>query len=369
MNSQKRRLFLKQITFGTFFISLFAPLKSIMGFSKNTHPSWMQLLEIAKWCPTVHNLQPQKIKIVSKETALLYYDPTRLLPEGDPNSVFATVAMGIFIEHLSIAASCFNYKVDITQVFDNISIHKKNNTVFAKLQLSKRRNKEEIDSKLIKKRRTSRIKYDGTPISKSLVATIKNECEKFNNEFFYSSEKKLISIIKKINQEALFEDLDNDALREELNHLFRYNKKDAELKQDGLWAKCMGFAGALLKSVFQNHKKWEKGIRKHFLKETYISSFKGTASIGWFGGQFKNTDDYLNCGKMMARCWLLITKKGAYIQPFGSLVTNPKANKKINRAFTQPSTGKDIWMVFRVGYSKLPARSYRLETKDYLINL
>ena len=39
----------------------------------------------------------------------------------------------------------------------------------------------------------------------------------------------------------------------------------------------------------------------------------------------KNTEDYLNCGKMMARCWLLITKKKAYIQPFGSLVTNPNA--------------------------------------------
>ena len=71
---------------------------------------------------------------------------------------------------------------------------------------------------------------------------------------------------------------------------------------------------------------------------------------------------------MMARCWLLITQKGAYIHPFGSLVTNPKANKKINHAFTQPNKGKDIWMVFRIGYSKTPTRSYRLETNDYLIN-
>ena len=129
----------------------------------------------------------------------------------------------------------------------------------------------------------------------------------------------------------------------------------------------MGFSGVLLKSIFQNHEKWTKGISKILLKETYMSSFKRTSSIGWFGGDFKNTNDYLNCGRMMARCWLLITKEGAYIHPFGSLVTNEKANEKINAAFTQPTVGKEIWMIFRVGYSKTPTRSYRLETKNYLI--
>ena len=369
MNTKRRRSFLKQITCGAFFFTFLAPLRSIMGFSKKTPPSWMQLLEVAKWCPTVHNLQPQKIKIISEKSALVYYDPKRLLPVGDPKSIFATVTMGIFIEHLSIAASHFNYKVEITKVFDDISIRKKNNTVFAKIKLSRRRDKEEIDSGLIKKRRTSRINYDGKPISNYLINTIKKESARFNNEFFCSSNKQLISNIKKINQEALFEDLNHDPIRKELDNLFRYNKKDAALQRDGLWSRCMGFTGSLLKSVFQNHTKWTKGIRKHFLKETYISSFKGTASVGWFGGSFKNTEDYLNCGKMMARCWLLITKKKAYIQPFGSLVTNPNAYKKINTKFTQPSKGKDIWMVFRIGYSKLPARSYRLETKDYLINV
>ena len=51
--------------------------------------------------------------MISENRAELYYDPKRLLPHGDPKSVFSTVAMGIFIEHLSIAASKFDYDVKI----------------------------------------------------------------------------------------------------------------------------------------------------------------------------------------------------------------------------------------------------------------
>ena len=367
MKITKRRGFIKNITFAIFSMSFLLPFKSIFGFTKGYPPSWIEILEIAKWCPTVHNLQPQKLRIISETEAHLYYNPKRLLPIGDPKSIFATVTMGIFIEHLSIAAGYFGYQVNLTEVFEDISINQSDNTLFARLQLSERKIKETIDSSLITKRRTSRNNYDGMPITTTLFRAMKNESAKFNNEFFHTSDKELIELITKINKDALFDDLDNNLMREELDNLFRYNKKDAVLKKDGLWSRCMGFSGVLLKSVFQNHEKWTKGISKILLKETYISSFKGTSSIAWFGGEFKNTNDYLNCGRMMARCWLLITKEGAYIHPYGSLVTNKKANEKINAEFTQPSLGKEIWMIFRVGYSKTPTRSYRLETKNYII--
>ena len=105
MKITKRRGFIKNITFATFSMSFLLPFKSIFGFTNSFPPSWIEILEIAKWCPTVHNLQPQKLKIISETEAHLYYNPKRLLPIGDPKSIFATVTMGIFIEHLSIAAA------------------------------------------------------------------------------------------------------------------------------------------------------------------------------------------------------------------------------------------------------------------------
>ena len=65
-----------------------------------------------------------------------------------------------------------------------------------------------------------------------------------------------------------------------------------------------------------------------------------------------------------------ITQRRAFIKTiaFGSLVTNKEAYKKINTTFTQPAKTKEIWMIFRLGYSKTPTSSFRLETKNYIIN-
>lgn len=270
-------------------------------------PSWTELIEIARWCPTVHNLQPHLIKIISESEVELYYNPARLLPLGDPDSIFCTVAMGVFTEHLSIAAAPYGMEVKISEVYDPITTHATAQTLFAKLKMSISVEKEIIDRDLIMQRRTSRSDYDGTPLKNNILDKIKSEAEKFGHEFFYSTDLKIINEIIEFNQHTLFEDLESKPNREELDHLFRYNKEEAETNKDGLWSRCMGFSGPLMKSVFRHHKKWGKGIRKKLLANHYKNSFKNTPMICWFGGKFENTNDWLNAGRMFARNWLLIT--------------------------------------------------------------
>lgn len=369
MNLNSRREFIKNSIKAVLFIGLSNPFRRLFAYTKNETklPSWIELVEYARWCPSIHNLQPHKIKIISDTEAELYYDHTRLLPVGDPNGIFVTVAMGIFVEHLSIAAGSYGSKVLITEVFDPITTNATKQTLFAQLKLMPTTEKEELDRELIIKRRTSRLHYNGKPLKQDALAKIKNQVEKLEHEFFFSSDPDLIDFVIDLNQQALFSDLESKAEREELNNLFRYSKEEAEVKKDGLWANCMGFSGSLMKSVFNHHERWGKGLRKKTLKNYYKHSFKETTTICWFGSEFNNTNDWLQAGRMFARNWLLITKEGAYIHPFGSLITNINANKKINEKFTQPKGSKKIWMIFRTGYSDEPARSYRLNTDEIII--
>ena len=330
-------------------------------------PSWIELIEYARWCPTIHNLQPHKIKIISETEAQLYYDPARLLPVEDPDAIFVTVAMGIFIEHLSIAASEYGKRVETIKIFSPIKTGGSEPTLFAVLKLVSSTKKEELNRELILQRRTSRTHYNGKAISSEILNKIKDEAQKFEHDFFSSSEKELVDYVIKLNQETLFSDLNSKADCEELDHLFRYTDKEAREHRDGLWAKCMGYPGWLMKSVFHHPERWHKGLKKELLAKNYKSSFRGTSTICWFGGMFTNTTDWLNAGKMLARNWLIITKENAYIQPFGSLITNAEAYKKINLKFTQPNKGKQIWMIFRAGYSKEPTRSLRLNTEEIII--
>ena len=87
----------------------------------------------------------------------------------------------------------------------------------------------------------------------------------------------MVDYIIKINQESLFEDLTSQDMREELDQLFRYSKNEAEQLRTGLWTKCMGFPGKLVKSVFRHHNRWTKGVRKQMLKQYYSGTFSGTA--------------------------------------------------------------------------------------------
>jgi hypothetical protein len=256
----------------------------------------------------------------------------------------------------------------MTKVFEPIQTGGAEKKLFARLKLVPSRNTEKLTRDLMLKRRTSRLHFDGKLLNKETLNRIHNQAAFFNHEFFSSSDEDLVNYIINLNQETLFKDISSKDDCKELDHLFRYSSKEAKKHKDGLWSKCMGFPGYLMKSVFRHPEKWDSGVRRDLLAKKYKSSFKGTATICWFGGAFANTEDWLQAGRMLARNWLLITKENAYIHPFGSLVTNPEAYEKINKRFTQPGSGKKIWMIFRAGYSKLPTRSFRLSTEEIIFN-
>jgi hypothetical protein len=369
MEFKSRRKFVKNVVSTSAFFAIMNPLELLFSFKKEkvNSVSWNELIDWARWCPSIHNLQPHKIKVISEHEADLYYDPSRLLPVGDPNCVFATVAMGVFIEHLSIAAGHHGAEVIVDEVFDPISTKYTSLTKFARIKIVESNRKENLSRDLIKKRMTSRGHYNGKQISTEILEKIKNQSNEFDHEFFHTFDDKLIREVIKMNQETLFEDLESKENRNELHNLFRYTTEDAEIKKDGLWAKCMGFPGKLMKSVFVNHERWEKGVRRKLLSEYYENSFNGTSTICWIGGAFENTNDWLNSGKMLARIWLLFTQEGIYIHPFGSLITNKKAYATINKLFSQAGHDKKLWLIFRAGYSKEPARSYRLSTNEIII--
>lgn len=367
---ESRRIFLKKLAAAAAFTVLSSTFRKIFGaeMPDKKLPAWKDLVETARWCPSVHNMQAHKLKVISESEAELYYDPARLLPVGDPPAIFFTVAMGIFVENLSIVAGASGAKVEIAEVYEPMSTAAKGITLFAKLKMSFTEEKEDLTPELIMQRRTSRLQYDGKPLEQVTLDKMKETGAAYGHEFGFSSDKELVDFVIDLNQVTLFEDISSQADREELDRLFRYNKHEAETKKDGLWAKCMGFSGALIKSIFRHHEKWEKGLRKKFLAKHYINGFKGSATICWFAGRFDNKYDWLNAGKMFARSWLHVTKGNGYIHPFGSLITNAGANKKLKDRLPNPQEGNTLWMIFRAGYSDVPTRSYRLSTEDIIIS-
>lgn len=341
----------------------------MLGRARNTTiPTWESLVDWARWAPSVHNLQPYRLKIVSETEAILCYDPKFLLPVGDPKSDFATAVMGVFTESLSIAAAHYGFAVKKTEI-----IAKPDHTVeeikpFARLELLPIERSEPLHRDLLKDRRTARNHYDGKPLSTLTLNTCEDIVNSFGGRFFHSNDEELVDYIIKINQESLFEDLTAQDMREELDQLFRYSKKEAEELKTGLWTKCMGFPGKLVKSVFRHHTRWTKGARKQMLKQYYRGTFSGTATVAWIQYPWTTNEDKFEFGRMLCRIWLQMANDNAYMHPFGNLITNPSAFEKMKTTLAlEQGNEAPLAFAFRAGYSKEPPRSYRIATNQIIL--
>ena len=90
--------------------------------------------------------------------------------------------------------------------------------------------------------------------------------------------------------------------------------------------------------------------------------------MAWISGPFTSKSDWIKCGVMLQRMWLEMTKRDVYMCPMGPVITTPASQESfIERIGYKQQEGK-LWFLVRMGYSKVPARSYRLETDDLLIS-
>ncbi len=70
-------------------------------------------LSFALLAPNPHNRQPWMVDLSAEDTAVLYADTGRLLPETDPYSRQITIGLGCFLELMRMAAAEDGYRVDL----------------------------------------------------------------------------------------------------------------------------------------------------------------------------------------------------------------------------------------------------------------
>jgi nitroreductase len=85
--------------------------------------------------------------------------------------------------------------------------------------------------------------------------------------------------------------------------------------------------------------------------------------FGYVSGPFWEPEEALTAGRFLMHFWLELTKLGLYLHPFGNLVTNRAARSWLERELD----AKDLWFVFRVGYSPEPPQSHRRKLSDALV--
>ena len=328
---------------------------------------WMDILEYARWSPSPHNLQPWKMKIISATEVEVYYDPKRLLPEEDPDTRFLIIGMAIFLEYMSVAAA--HHQLQITTEYKKEKLNAKANgpQFFARVRLSESKEIAEWDRELILQRRTSRLPYNDEPVADDIMNKLTTITKEHGHRMGYSHDQEMADWTIAINEYTVFSDLGKDNIRKEIKSWLRYDKSEAESKKDGLWSKCMRFPGWFMRSFFEEHEKYSTGKRRERLGKHYRKKMRGSRTIAWLSGPFETFDDWVNCGTYLAKIWLEMTRNDIYMHPFGSVITNEGAHAQLVEKLQFDESENKLWLLFRLGNSKEPPRSCRLDLNDLLI--
>jgi hypothetical protein len=183
----------------------------------------------------------------------------------------------------------------------------------------------------------------------------------------WSHDPELVAWTVELNRDTLFYDLADPAARAEVGGWLRFSAREAERRRDGFSPATLGFPGWLLHAFFRLHALLQAPGPRQLVRRLYTRTMEGTRTVAWLTGPFGSSPEWIAAGRMLARLWLTLEREGLSLHPFGSIVTNPKANARLQARLGRDDTRGTLWLIMRVGYSAVPPRSLRLETDELLV--
>ena len=89
----------------------------------------------------------------------------------------------------------------------------------------------------------------------------------------------------------------------------------------------------------------------------FLYSTRGTRTVGWIQGPWSTPEEWYEAGRMFMRFWLELTRNGLYLQPYGSVITNPTAHALMTDKLEVDKSQGEVWLLLRLGYCPPPPRS------------
>jgi hypothetical protein len=318
---------------------------------------WESIASLARLAPTPHNTQPFRILPRDAQTADLVAFSERFLPEEDHGNLYVASAFGIFAATVERAARQFGYvaHVALTPGIDPAAITASPRMTLGVATITGTCDVDE-QFPLLDARRTSRLPYHDRPIRFDALASFERVAAKHGHRFLSYDDPAVVKPLLRLNAEAIVDNLQLDTEREEIRGWYRIGRTPEF--GDGLWQGPMNQPAWELRAAFLMPHAFQLPGLRHFAVQRYLQTQRGTRHIALICGAFKKWNELNRAGRMLMELWLEMARDDVYMQPMGSMLTNPKYSAEIARRFGV----SDCWLVVRLGYSDPPPRAPRLES-------
>ncbi|MBP6942722.1 MAG: hypothetical protein KBB55_01615 [Candidatus Buchananbacteria bacterium] len=325
-------------------------------------------LELVNRYPSPHNGQPIKLKMIGDRDFELYFQRERGLQATEVSYIFSFVSMGVFVKHMEFSAHAlghnFSYSLTLPSEKD---LPGQGLIQFAKGSLTwNTGQKDATIHEALLFRQTSRQKYTAPPHA-DLIHALSSPLDN-GMEISWLTEQKSQQAIW-LNQKAVFDDMFDEPVRQELNHWLRYSQKEKEIKRDGLSYDCMQINGTALHYVVNHPYILRLPIIKQLLKYYYLRTMKDQSRVCYALAPFKTEMDSFNVGLNIMNIWERVSEARQYLHPFGTIMTNQEAHSdflKLAGITNESRAAHYLVFIFRVGTSTKPVQSLRI---PYHLNL
>jgi|SRR5215831_2355639 len=334
---------------------------------------WATLLETAIHAPSPHNVQPWRIRVIDELQADLLIDSARTLPKEDTTGSFIILAMGMFIEALSLFAAEKQYRLTYElhhepDWFARAILEAEAQVCFpfARLRLipDEHLTPSGFDWALFRKRRTSRISLRPAAVPPQAETELRNLAAQWSQRYEQITDAAMIERILEEDTRALFHDLNQRDYRDEITSWFRFTDRSSQKHRDGLDYRCMNTS----RSTYWLTARLPQlllipGLRSLFVRK-YRKQTGVVPTLGMLAGDFWQPAQAIQAGRFLMRFWLETARQNLYIHPYGNLVTNQQAARWMLAETKIPN----IWLVFKIGFSDEPPKSYRRPVEEVLID-
>jgi len=344
---------------------------------------WKTLLATAVHAPSPHNVQPWRIRLLSDALdpssltspiqADLLIEKRRTLPKEDPSGSFIILTMGLFIEALTILATikALDLEFELFQppsqfTPEHIERAKDELLRFARLTVSRSQDPKpanHYDEELFLTRRTSRISLLSKPVPRDDALALSELASAWGREYHQVTSPELIEQILEHNIDALFVDLNTIEYHDEIVEWFRFTDRASRHTRDGLDYRCMNSSRISFWLAARFPQLLKLPISRSVLRKVYRGQLGNVTTIGMLAGPFWEAASAFETGRFLMHFWLELAKRDLYLHPYGNLVTNKPA-----AAWCRQATGiSNIWLIFKIGFSAVPPKSYRRSVEEVLV--
>ncbi|HKA24202.1 MAG TPA: hypothetical protein VKF80_04430 [Candidatus Eisenbacteria bacterium] len=331
--------------------------------------TWTSLLDIARRAPSPYNAQPWRLRVLDGESAEVYIDRSRTLPEEELTGRYLVLTMGLFVESLRLVAANHGFRLEDELTAANASYEAKaldaldgDHMLFARLTLRAGGRASGYPDELFLARRTSRLRFDSTPVGLQDARTLAQVASSWGYRYTQTSNPDRIERLLVTSLTASRTLWAQPECRREIERWIRFSDKEARMRGDGLDARALGIQPFQLLADYRLPESVRSIGSGNFL-ERARARLGPVATMGVLSGTFEKVKEMYRAGGFLMHFWLECARLGLSIHPFANLVTDPQAARRGELDWRVPG----IWFAFRIGRSREPAKSYRLEVEDILL--